>query len=125
MAYRQTDIRKRALKEEQRKSAGLLADMFPTVSSIVVDLAYAKKSESPALMKRTVYYYPETYAFFHIDCMTKHCENGGYDLTQIVSDLIEKNGGSGEGEMSCSGKVPNVEANHPEISYTIRVKYKK
>lgn len=125
MAYRQTDIRKRALKEEQRKSAGLLSEKFPTVSSIVINLSSTHKAAHPILMKRTVYFYPDTYAYFHIDCMTKNCENGGYDLTNVVGNLIKKKGGTGEGEMICGGKVPDLSDGHSGISYKIRIKYKK
>ncbi len=40
-------------------------------------------------MERTVNFFPESHAFFNLECMIKGCEEGGFEVTlyQDVSQL--------------------------------------
>ncbi len=119
MYFRQQNNEKKALKEEQKHAAGLLSERFPQILNIIINMTYSHKAVKPVLMKRTMYFYPDTYAYFHMDCMTKSCEDGGYDLLPVISNMMRDNKETRKGEMVCD----NVQREHASISYEINVKY--
>ena len=119
MYYRRQTTEKKALKEEQKHSAGLLSERFPQVLTIVIHMTYSHKAVNPIIMKRTMYFYPDNYAYFHMDCMKRSCEDGGYDLLPVISTMARDHKETGKGEMVCD----NVEREHASISYEINVKY--
>ncbi|GBE00523.1 hypothetical protein BMS3Abin07_02576 [bacterium BMS3Abin07] len=124
--YRQNSLEKKELKRKNRLAAGLLSENYPEVSGMVIRMTYYHKAFDPVLMERTVYIYPDNYAYFHMDCMIKGCENGGFDLAPVIHDLIKKGKKSGSGEMICCGGKGgrSTSAGHASISYNISFTYK-
>jgi len=109
----------KALREEQKQAAGLLSERFPQVLTIVIDMTFNRKSINPAHMKRTMYFYPDTYAYFHWGCMTRSCEDG-FDLSHVISNMVRDHAETRTGEMECA----NVDRNHASILYEeIKVQY--
>lgn len=125
MAYRQSDIKKRELRDKRRNAAGLVSERYPRVSDIVITMTYFHKAADPVLMKRTMNISPENHADFFMECMIGNCENGGFDLTPIISGLIKKKKKSSTGTMDCKGKNGKLASDHASLSYEISVKYKK
>jgi len=119
MSFRQQNQEEKALKEEQRRAAGLLSDRYPQVLTIVIDMTYNRKTITPANMKRTMYFYPDTYAYFQWGCMTSSCEDGGFDLSYVISNMVNEQKETAIGEMPCI----NRNRDHASISYEINVKY--
>jgi hypothetical protein len=125
MAYRQHDNEKKDLKEKHRRAAGLVSERFPQVSGIVIHLTYNHKAANPVLMERTIYVSPGSYAYFCMECMTRVCENGGYDLTPVIANMIRSRNKSGKGKMVCTGENGDLPRDHASISYEVTVNYKK
>lgn len=119
MNYRQHYSEEKALREEQKHAAGLLSERFPQVLAIVIDMTFNRKALNPANMKRTMYFYPDTYAYFHLGCMTRSCEDGGFDLSHVITTMVRDHAETRTGEMECS----NADRNHASILYEIKVKY--
>ena len=73
------NVKNEAREELKREvlSAGLMAERFPSVSSIVVKMNY-KRGRTAALL-RTVNFLPGSPAFFRISCLGEGCERGGLD----------------------------------------------
>ncbi len=108
-------------KMQLRIDAGLLSDRFPGVSIINISMTYYQKGINPVLMKRTVNVYPTSYAYFNMECMTKGCVDGGFDLDRIISNLIRGHKESGEGELVCDGN--NISSGHAKIDYKVTIQY--
>lgn len=119
MNYRQNYLEKKALKDEQKLASGLLSERFPQVLSIIIHVTHMQKAANPVLMKRTMYFYPDTCAYFHIECMKKSCEDGGYDLSPVISNMMRDHKETRKGEMVCD----NVNGEHSSISYEITAEY--
>ncbi|UCG78305.1 MAG: hypothetical protein JSV21_00245 [Nitrospirota bacterium] len=119
MNYRRNYTEKKALKEEQKIAAGLISEQFPKVHSITIDLTYSSRILTSSNLKRTIYFYPDTYAYFQMGCMTKSCSDGGYDLSPVIQKLIMANQERGRGEMDCA----NEKREHESMSYEIKIRY--
>jgi len=125
MAYRQSDIKKKELREQRRTAAGLVSERYPQISDMVINMTYYHKAADPVLMKRTMNVSPENHADFFMECMIRSCENGGFDLTRVISGLIKKRKKSVKGSIDCKGKNGSLPRDHASISYEISVKYKR
>jgi hypothetical protein len=123
--YRQASIEKKELKKKKQTSAGLVEDVFPTVSGITIQMKYVHKAIVPIVMDRTVNVFPSSYAYFHMDCMVKGCEKGGYNLTPVINGMIKKKKRVSKGELKCSGKNGSIPSDHALVSYEINIKYGK
>jgi hypothetical protein len=123
MAQRQDYIKKMELKKQARLKAGLLSKKFPNVSGIVIQMTYYHNSENPVLMQRTVNVFPSSYAYFIMECMIKTCEEGGFNLSRIISKHIKQKKKVARGTMVCKGKIDKAALDHASISYEINIKY--
>ena len=111
------------LKKQARLKTGLLSKKYPNVSGIVIHMTYFNNSENPLLMERTVNVFPSSYAYFLMECMTKTCEEGGFNLSRIISKHIKLKKKVARGEMICKGKIDKATKDHASISYKIEIKY--
>jgi len=92
--------RKNAARNErlqQRVDAGLVASNFPGVASIVISMIYNQVGLNKALL-RTVNFFPDSSAFFKVDCVNRECVNGGFDLTQVITGMVNKHKETAKGK---------------------------
>lgn len=108
-----------AEKKLKRQEAGLMANHFPNVSGIVVSMLYRQFGMKQA-MPRTVNFVPSSYAVFSIDCLSKDCTDGGFDLTTVISGMVRNHKGSIQGELTCEGGPTQ---NHSSIKYEVTIQY--
>ncbi|MCK5427700.1 MAG: hypothetical protein KAJ34_08395, partial [Thermodesulfovibrionia bacterium] len=101
------------------------SERFPKVSGIVIYMTYYHKAENPVLMKRTVNFFPTSYAYFKIECIVKGCEGGGFDLKRVVTGQIKNHKKLLKGEIICKGKNGDTVSCHSNISYEINIKYNR
>ncbi len=125
MANKQNYVKKMEVKNKQKIDAGVISDRFPTVAGIVIGMTYYHNAENPILMQRTVNFFPESHAFFNLECMIKGCENGGFDLKRIISKQIKDKKKVIKGEMSCKGLIGEISKDHSNIEYEINIDYSK
>lgn len=125
MAHKQDYIKKMELKKQRRSEAGIVSARFPNVSSIVINMTYFHNAENPVLMERTINVFPTSIADFNMECMIRSCDNGGFDLTPLITKLIKQHKKIAKGDMVCKGKVDNKSSSHANISYKISISYKK
>jgi hypothetical protein len=104
---------------QQRLDAGCMADLFPEVAGIDIRMTYNQQGIKSLL--RTFSYSPGSYAYFKVDCLSKDCVDGGFDLTQVITGMIRKRREAAKGELSCGGDGP--EADHSAIAYEVAIHY--
>ncbi len=112
-------------RKEERIAAGLISEQYPAVSGIVIHMTYFQKASNPILMIRTVNFFPNSYAYFNMECMIKECVDGGFDLTSIVDNMVKNHKKSSKGKMHCCGKNSNLSPDHAYISFEISIQYTK
>ncbi|MEW6109705.1 MAG: hypothetical protein AB1632_11145 [Nitrospirota bacterium] len=110
----------RTERMQQKLDAGFVAAHFPEVANIVVSMIYNQKGIQKSL-RRTVNFFPGSYAFFRVDCLSKGCSDGGFDLTQVINLMIRNHRETSKGELSCEGN--GASADHSTIVYEVAIKY--
>ncbi len=76
-------------------------------------------------MFRTINFAPASYAYFKLKCLTKKCDNGGFELTRLINNMIKKRKTTEKGNTVCSGKNDPLTSDHAKISFEISIKYNK
>ena len=105
---------------QQRLDAGFVSTHFPEVASIVINMIYSQRGIQKTL-PRIVNFFPGSYALFRVGCLNKDCIDGGFDLTQVITAMIQNRSEAAKGELSCEGNVPS--AGHSAIVYEVAIQY--
>ena len=108
-------------KTQQKLESGLISEHFPGVSSIVVHVTNSYKGINPDTILRTFHFWPNSYAYFYIECLSEDCRDGGYDLNQVITMMIRNHRDSGEGELDCDSS--NLSSDHSRIYYKVSILY--
>ncbi len=109
----------RTERMQQRLEAGSVAEHFPEVAKIIVNMTYNQKGAKSIL--RTFNFFPGSYSFFRIDCLRKDCIDGGFDLTQIITAMIRNQKAEAKGALGCEGSEPS--SIHSDIVYEVTIQY--
>ena len=109
-----------AERMQKRLEAGIMSKHFPEVEGIVVSMIYNQKGTARPI-HRTVNFSSDSYAFFDIDCLSKDCDNGGFDLTNVIHEMIKDRTGSAKGGLGC--KNSDARTDHSSIEYNIKIKF--
>jgi len=125
MANRNNYAAKLELKKQNKTAAGLISEQFPQVAGMVIQMTYYQDRANPLLMVRTVNVFPTSSAYFKMDCMTKGCEDGGFDLSPVVRGMIKEKKKGKKGRIECRGKSGAVTAGHASVEYDISIRYVK
>jgi hypothetical protein len=125
MANKQDYLVRKEANKQKKLSAGVISKRYPKVSGIVLHMQYYQKASDKVYMVRTVNFTPSSYAYFKMDCLTKDCLNGGFELTPVIKDLIKKQKKSGKGSLVCKGKNESRVKGHVSISYEISIEYSR
>lgn len=110
----------RTERQQQKIDAGLIAAQFPEVGQIVVNMMYNQKGIKKSL-SRTVNFFPSSYAFFRVDCLSKDCLDGGFDLTTVITAMIGSRKKVAKGDLCCEGDSPS--SDHSAIAYEVTIQY--
>jgi hypothetical protein len=110
----------RVERQQQKLDAGFVAARFPEVANIAITMTYNQRGTQQSL-SRVVQFFPDSYALFKIDCLTRECVDGGFDLTQVITGMIRNRRDTATGALSCEGEGPS--ANHSTIAYEVAIRY--
>lgn len=125
MAQRHNHAVKMDLLKQKKIAAGLVSDCFPEVSGMVIVMTYFREGLNPVLMLRTVNVFPTAYAYFNMDCMINGCTDGGFDLSPVIKEMVEKHNKLKKGTLFCNGKSAELASDHAHIDYEITIKFNK
>ncbi len=88
---------------ERQSSAGKVALQFPNVSQITIKAAFIDFDERTNPEPQTLLFFPESKAFFEIECPFRECVMGGFDLSIEVKNCIASKSAIYNEEKTCSG----------------------
>lgn len=109
----------RAEKLQQKIDAGFVSALFPEVVSIVINMMYKQNGIQKSL-PRIVNFFPGSYALFRVNCLNKSCVDGGFDLTQVITAMVENHRETAKGDLSCEG---GPSSDHSAIVYEVAIQY--
>jgi hypothetical protein len=93
-------------RKQERIDSGFVSMQFPGVAGIAVNMQYIQRGG--ITVDRVVHFYPTSYAFFRVTCLSQDCVNGGFDLTQIIHMMVRNH---------------NEVSGHSNIAYEIAIRY--
>jgi hypothetical protein len=106
-------------REQERIDSGLVSSQYPGVAGISVNMKYTQRGG--IAIERVVHFYPSSYAFFHVACLSQDCANGGFDLSQSIYMMVRNHREVSTGELACDGEGPRP--GHSNIAYEIAIRY--
>lgn len=106
-------------RNQRRLDAGFMSKHFPEVSSIVINMVYSQNGNRS--VRRTLNFYPGSYALFRIDCLSDDCVNGGFDMSGIINSMIRNHSEESKGELGCDDSGPRPD--HSNIVYEVAIQY--
>ena len=108
----------KAEKKQQKLEAGLVSELFPKIKKIAISMTYSQTGVLEPL-SRAVNFYPGSTAFFKMHCLCSECDEGTFDFTKIISEMIKTNKMSSKGKIGCDGcSVPECS----DVAYDIAIK---
>ncbi len=111
----------KAEKKQQKVEAGLVAELFPKVAEIAINMRYSQTGVLEPLSRR-VNFIPRSSAVFKINCLCPECAEGGFEFTKIISTMVETRKTAAKGKISCeSCTAPECS----DVEYTVAIKYTK
>lgn len=125
MANRNNYAAKLELKRQNKSLAGLISERFPEVADIAIHMTYYQHRSNAVLMVRKVNIFPTSHAYFKMDCMTKGCEDGGFDLTSVIKGMVKERKKGKKGVLDCRGKLDAAADGHAHVEYEIVMRYNK
>jgi hypothetical protein len=107
-------------RNQQKIDSGFMSRHFPEVASIVISMMY-KQQGTANPVHRIMNFFPGSYAFFRVDCLSNDCVDGGFDLSQIIKSMIRNRSEASKGELGCDDSGPR--ADHSAIVYEVAIQY--
>ncbi len=112
--------RARTERIQEKLDAGFISKHYPQVKSIVINMIYNQMGIAKPI-QRTVNFLPGSSACFRIDCLSRDCNDGGFDLTRVIDGMIRSNSESVKGDLICKSESPPLD--HSDIEYDIQIKF--
>ncbi len=117
------NAKKNAARLERRQlkiDAGSVNAQFPEVAGIVIRMMHHQRGFEKSF-PRVINFFPSSYAFFRVDCLNKECKEGGFDFTQVITEMINNRREAAKGDISCEGNGSS--SGHSTISYKVAIQY--
>ena len=110
----------RVERDQQKVDAGLVSKNFPEVASIVISMMYKQKGIANPI-ERITNFFPGSYAFFRLDCLSSDCVDGGFDLNQVINSMVRNRTELVKGDLGCDDSGPRPD--HSNIVYEVTIQY--
>ncbi|MBA4371920.1 MAG: hypothetical protein C0402_03555 [Thermodesulfovibrio sp.] len=108
---------------QQKEDAGLISRRYPEVETIVVNMEHHSKGICDTLLHRTLYFSPESHAYFHVECLNSDCKDcsDGFDLESVVASMIRNRASMRQGALDCEGH--GITSSRVNIAYKVTIAY--
>ncbi len=93
----------RTEKQQKKADEGIVSKHFPKVKKIVVNMSYTQKGLGSPL-QRTLSFLPGSNAYFIVECLSKTCVDGGFNLKKIINSMVKGQKKATDGTLDCCSK---------------------
>ena len=117
----------RMLEHQQLCSSPSIAEAYPEVVSVGIELEYFD-SETGKLTNKITHTIPNSAkTYYKISCPCRECVGGGFDISSALSTMLRAKSPSHSGESTCHGwqDQERISKNHcyTKIRYTLSAVY--
>jgi hypothetical protein len=114
------DPRAREARQAAYESTPTLAERYPKVAEISVNLQFTLPGGKPHSSPHRRLFMPDMQAFFSVQCPDRDCSDGGFDLEQAAEAAVRSRNHEDSGQIVCKGKR-NREPCNIALDYSIAV----
>ena len=125
---RAVDLQRREQRQRNYVSSTTVATQFPQVTEVALDLRFTTGPDKPLLSPYSQIYTADMQAFFELQCPSRDCAGGGFDLRTAVARAVQSPAKAGNGKLPCTGIATNAEVKKTkcpvEMTYEVAVTVK-
>jgi hypothetical protein len=105
MAYkpRAIDLKLREQRLRTYQTAQTISSSFPDLQHISLELRF---TGADRLSPYKQIYTGDMQAYFHVQCPSRECEGGGFDLTKAITGAARSRSKAASGDSQCCGVTP-------------------
>lgn len=97
------DARLREARQRAYLAAPTIAELFPTIDEVTVDLQFVLAGGKPHSSPYSRLFVPDMQAYFELHCPDRECTGGGFDLEPGIRATVNGRGSEKSGSLSCQG----------------------
>lgn len=107
MAYnpRAVDLKLREQRQRVYQTAQTISSCFPALEHIALQIGFTGADRKRLLSPYKQIYTGNMQAYFHLQCPSKECDGGGFDVSNAITDAVKSKTGAASGSLDCSGKL--------------------
>ena len=113
-----TDQQQREQRQRGYASSNTVSERFPRVRELVFELRFTAAESKPLLSPYKQIYTGDMQAFFELQCPSRECLGGGFDLSTAAANAAGSHEGISRGRIQCRG-VAQGSACVVELHYEI------
>lgn len=115
---RVTDLQQRERRQRGYAASKTVSERFPRLRELVFELRFRAVDNKPLLSPYKQIYTGDMQAFFELQCPSRECTGGGFDLSTVASAAACSHDGISRGLLQCRG-VAQGSACVVELQYEI------
>ncbi|WP_341917941.1 hypothetical protein [Hydrocarboniphaga effusa] len=115
---RVTDLQQRERRQRGYAASRTISERFPRVRELVFELRFKGEAGKPLLSPYKQIYTGDMQAFFELQCPSRECAGGGFDLSTAADRAAGSHDGISHGLIKCRG-VAQGSACVVELQYEI------
>lgn len=100
---RAVDLQLREQRQRNYVSAVTVSTQFPQVATVALELRFTTGDNKPLLSPYSQIYTADMQAFFELQCPSRDCSRGGFDLRTAVARAVQSRDKQGQGRLQCGG----------------------
>jgi hypothetical protein len=100
---RAADLQHRERRQHGYTAATTIGERFPGIGELSLELRFTQAGGSPLLSPYRQIYTADMQAFFELQCPSRDCVGGGFDLQQAVLNATRSRDGISQGLLRCHG----------------------
>jgi hypothetical protein len=90
-------------RRQREQFASKLSKLNPDVEEIRGEFRFTPNDPPQTPRDQTKVWWPDSDAFFEINCLDRECICGGFDLSRVIGEALRNRQTVVEGQLTCAG----------------------
>lgn len=125
MKPRAVDLQLREQRQRSYVSSVTVSTKFPRVAAVALELRFTTGADKLLVSPYSQIYTADMQAFFELQCPSRDCSRGGFDLQAAVQSAVSSRDKWGQGRLQCNGTAVGGEGRGApcpvELSFEIAI----
>jgi hypothetical protein len=91
--------------EDKDQAQATISELYPDVGRILLFAAFEEADSESEPNYQQIIFTPKTQAIFRLDCSRDECKGGGFDFTEVVTEMVKNRESRVHGKLVCEGTL--------------------